>query len=105
MAMHAVAVVAKDRLWHEGSSLAGAHCGVFHRILENHQVISRSQQRIVSEVNFTLSSGCDLVMMALDRNPGLAQKGGDLGSQIRDRIQWRQRNITFLWSYVISVTV
>src|SRR4029077_14885867 len=105
MAVHAVAVVAVYWLWHERRRLAGGERRVLDRVLEDHQIVGGRQQRVVAEVDFTLTAGCNFVMMTLNRNSRLPQQGGDFGSQVRNRIQRRQRHVTLLRSDVIAVPV
>ena len=75
MGVHARAVVAEDRLGHEGGRLARPPGLVLDDVLELHHVVARGEQRAETVVDLLLSGGADLVMGPFD-----LQSGGEAGA-------------------------
>ena len=68
--VHARAVVAEDRLRHEGDRLAVLPGGVLDEVLELHHVVRGLEQRVEAVVDLRLAGGADLVVGALDEQAG-----------------------------------
>ena len=66
VAVHARAVVAEDRLRHEGRGLAVAPGDVLDDVLELHHVVGAAEQLVEAPVDLGLAGGADLVVGALD---------------------------------------
>ena len=73
--VHARAVVAEDRLGHEGGRLTVAPGLILDDVLELHHVVARGEQRAETVVDLLLSGGADLVMGPFD-----LQSGGEAGA-------------------------
>ena len=64
--VHAGAVVAKDRLGHEGDGLAVLLGHALDDEFVLHHVVGGLQQRVEAQVDFALAGGGDFVVVALD---------------------------------------
>ena len=76
MGVHARAVVAEDRLGHEGGRLAVAPGLILDDVLELHHVVARGEQRAEAVVDLLLSASADLVMGPFDLQSGV-EAGSD----------------------------
>ena len=73
VAVHASAVVACDRLRHEGGGLAGESCGLVDDVLVLHQIIACVLQGVEAVVDLLLASACHLVVGTLENQADLLQ--------------------------------
>src|SRR2546426_12636163 len=103
MAMHAAAVVAEKRFGHEGGALALFLRNVANGVLEELQVVSGTDQRRVTEINFALAGRGNFMVMTLNLNPYLLEFGGNFTTKILQRIERRQRYVALFVSNVISL--
>ena len=82
VAVHARAVVAEERLRHEGRGLALLPRGVLDDVLEQLDVVGRVEQRVEAVVDLGLAAGADLVVRALEDEPGLDQPQRDVVAEV-----------------------
>src|SRR5882762_9465518 len=102
MTVHTRAVVAVERLRHEGRAFTLFRSHVAHCVLKDLQVIGGAQQSRITEINFTLAGGSNFMVMAFDMNAGFLQLVRNLAAKILKRVERRQRHIAFLVANVIS---
>jgi hypothetical protein len=67
--VHAAAVVADDRLGHEGGGLAVAVGDVLDDVLQRQQLVGLLDQRVELGADLALAGGGDLVVVHLDSMP------------------------------------
>jgi hypothetical protein len=85
--VHAGAVVAEERLGHEGRDLPCLPGGVLDDVLELHDVVGRLEQRVEAVVDLRLAGRADLVVGALDvEQAGLDQLSWTISS--RRSVKW-----------------
>ena len=94
--MHAGAVVACDRLRHEGCGLACQSGGLVNDVLVLHQVIACVLQRVEAVVDLLLASAGDLVMGTLEDQTDLLQVGDHVVTQILGVVDRRNREVAAL---------
>ncbi len=80
--VHAGAVVAVERLRHEGDRLAPLLSGVLDDVLELQNVVCRVHHRVETVVDLLLATGADLVVRPLEREAGLDQVERHLVAQV-----------------------
>ena len=100
--VHARAVVAEQRLRHEGDGLAGLPCGVLDDVLEQHDVVGRVQQRVELVVDLGLARGADLVVTALDLEAGVGQVGGHVVAQVGVVVDRRHGEVAALERHLVA---
>ena len=94
--VHARAVVAEERLRHEGHGLACVPRGVLDQVLEQHQVVGGVQQRVELVVDLGLARGADLVVAALDLEARRDQVGDHVVAQVGVVVDRRHREVAAL---------
>ena len=96
MGMHARAVVAEERLRHEGDRLSGRAGNVLDHVLVGHDLISHPGQRPVAEVDLALAARGDLVVVELAGDPQPFQRQHHLGAEVGQRVVRGRREVALL---------
>ena len=96
MDVHSRAIVADDRFRHEGGGLAIFGGGVVHGVFQAHQPVGALDERGELGADFVLAGGCDFVVMHFHENAHLLQRHRDCRSDVLQRIDWRNREVTAL---------
>ena len=94
--MHAAAVVAEERLGHEGGGEAVLPGDVLDHVLVDHHVVGHAGQRVEAHVDLGLAGRGHLVVMDLDRDAGAFERQHDLAAHILQRIGGRGGEIAAL---------
>jgi hypothetical protein len=84
--VHPRAVVAEERLGHEGHALAVAARRVLEDVLEPHELVAHLHQRTEAHVDLALTAGRHLVVLRLDGMPSFS-------SSITSRAQVDQESV------------
>ena len=100
--VHAGAVVAEQRLGHEGDGLAVGPGGVLDDVFEQQHVVGRVQQRVELVVDLGLTGGADLVVAALEHESRVLQVGGHLVAQVDVVVVGRHREVTALGADLVA---
>src|SRR5262249_35840061 len=58
-----------------------------------------------AKIDFALPCGSNFVMMAFDVNADGRQQVSDFRSQILQTVGWRNRNVAFFWTNVVTLVV
>ncbi len=103
--MHSAAVVAEERLGHEGHGFSVLIGHVADDVLVQHHVVGRFHQRVEPLVDFALAAGCDFVVMALDVEAALDHGLHHLGPQVLIMIGRRRGEVTFFVAWPVSEIV
>ena len=93
MHVHAVAVVADERLRHERQRLAVPVRNVLQRVLENLDLVGFLGQRVRSDVDLALARSCHLVMMDLELKTHLLAGHRHGGTDVLLRVDRRHGEI------------
>ena len=96
MHMHATAVIADDRLGHEGDGLAIAVRHVLDDVFHGHQVVGFLHQRIELGANLALAGIGHLVVVHFHFDAYFFQRLAHFRTQIVQRIQWCHREVATL---------
>ena len=96
MAVHPGAVVAEDRLRHEGDRLAVRPGHVLDHVLVGHDLIGHPRQALEAEVDLALAAGRDLVVMELARDAEPLERQHHRGADVVQRIVRRRREVALL---------
>ncbi len=80
--VHAGAVVAEERLRHEGGRLAPLVGGVLDDVLELQDVVGRVHHGVEAVVDLALAGGADLVVAALEDQAGVDQLEADVVAEV-----------------------
>ena len=96
VAVHTSAVVACDRLRHEGGGLAGESCGLVDDVLVLHQIIACVLQGVEAVVDLLLASACHLVVGTLENQADLLQVGDHVVAQVLGVVNRRNREVALL---------
>ena len=91
--MHARAVIAEERLGHEGGGLAVAAGDVADDVLGEHDLIGALHQRLGNQVDLALAAGGDFVEMGGRRDPAIRHPLGHLRAQVDQAVGGRAREI------------
>src|SRR5215469_17613015 len=102
MRMHTAAVVAEERLGHEGDGFAVPPSHVLGDVFEPHQVIGGSDQRVVTKINFCLTSSGYLVMLPFDLDAYVGHHPAHLCSYVLEAVGRLDREIALLVSRLVS---
>ena len=94
--MHARAVVADDRLRHEGRRLAVGMRDVLDHVLLDLQPVGALNQRAELRAQFHLACRADFVVMHFDRNAERLEDQAHLGAHVLERIGRRHREVATL---------
>ncbi len=100
--MHARAVVAENRLRHEGRGLAIGMGHIVDHILVDLHVVGRADQRVELDAEFGLGGG-HLMMVLLDRHVHLVHDGQHLGAHVDLAVHRRNREIAALHRDAVAV--
>ena len=100
--VHAGSVVAEQRLGHEGDRLAVLPCGVLDDVLEQQDVVGGGQQGVEFVVDLGLPRGADLVVAALEGEPGVDQVGGHLVAQVDVVVVRRDGEVAALGPHLVA---
>ena len=95
MGVHAAAVVAKNRLGHEGNGFALAVGHVLHDIFVEQHLVRRPHQRVELQINFRLAAGGHFVMMALHLHAAILHGEHHLGAQVLIVVGGRHGKVAF----------
>ncbi len=96
MRVHPRAVVAEERLRHEGDDLAGRAGDVLDHVLVGHDLVGHPRQRLVAQVDLALAAGCDLVVVELARDAELLEHQHHLRAKVVQRVVRRGREVALL---------
>src|SRR6266516_710925 len=96
MTVHAGTIIAVERFGHEGRCLSVLVSRVLDDVLEDLQVVGRSQKRRITKIDFALPGSGYFMMMAFDRDAAFCQYQRNLGTQITERVRGRDRHVTLL---------
>ena len=96
MGMHAGAVVAEDRLGHEGRGHTVAHRDVLDDVFVPGQPVGHFGQRLEAHVDFGLAGGGDFVMLFLDADADALHLEHHLGADVLQAVGGRHRKVAFL---------
>ena len=96
MDVHPGAVVAVDRLRHEGRRLPVAAGDVLDDVFVEADLIGHPHQFLVVHVDLALPRGGHLVMLGLDVDPRLDHRLHHLVAQVHQLVAWWQRAIPLL---------
>ena len=94
--VHAGAVVAVDRLGHEGQDLVVTVGHVPHHVLRQHHRVRLIAQGAVLEVDLALARRGDLVVVDLHAHAQVHQRGDDLGADVLLGVDRRRGEIAAL---------
>ena len=94
--VHAVAVVADDRLRHEGDGLAVGVRDVVHRVLQHLHFVGLAHQRVGVDADFALAGGGDFVVVHFDLHAQLFERQAHGRAQVLERIDRRHREVAAL---------
>ncbi len=94
--MHARAVVAKDRLGHEGHRLAELPGGVLDDVLELHHVVAGVEQGVELVVDLLLAPRAHLVVGALDLQADLVHLQAHRVPDVGEVVDRRHREVATL---------
>src|ERR1051325_589498 len=105
MGMHSTAVVAEQRLGHERYSLSVLRGRVPDNVFIEHHVVGRFDQGIKALIDFTLSGGSDLVVMAFDIETAFDHGLDHFGAQILIVVGGWDREVAFLIARAITEVI
>ena len=100
--MHARAVVAKERLRHEGHRLVVLPRDVADDVLVVLHVVAHRLERREADIDFGLAGGRDFVMLALDRDAGFLKFQAHFVADVLQRVGRRDREIAFLRADLVT---
>ena len=103
--VHAAAVIAEQRLGHEGHALAVLIRDVADHVLVQHHVVGRFDQRVEALIDFALAGGGDFVVVALDIEADLDHRLDHFGAQVLIMIGGRHGEISFLVARTVAEVV
>ena len=96
VAVHAAAVVAEERLGHEGHGLAVLVGHVADDVLVQHHVVGALDQGVEALIDLALAAGGDFVVVALDVEAALDHGLHHFAAQVLVVIGGRHREVAFL---------
>ena len=96
MGVHAGAVVAENRLGHEGRRHPVAHRHVLDDVFVPGQPVGHLGQRLEAHVDFGLSGGRDFVMLLLDADADALHLEHHLGADVLQGVHRRDREVAGL---------
>jgi len=99
--VHARAVVAENRLRHEGGRLAICMCDLVNNILVDLHVVGAAGQLFELHAEFVLCSG-HFVVVLLGRNTHFVHHGQHLGADVLCAIDRRNREVTALGARTVA---
>ena len=94
--VHARAVITEERLRHEGHRLVVLPRDVADDVFVILHVVAHDLERRETNIDFGLSRGGDLVMLAFDRDAGFLHLEAHFIADVLERVCRRDREITFL---------
>ena len=94
--VHAAAVVADERLRHEGERLAVAVRDVPQRVLEDLDLVALLRQRVRSDVDLALAAGAHLVVVHLDLEAEFLAGLAHGRAQVLETVDRRHREVAAL---------
>ena len=103
--MHSAAIILEDRLGHEGDRLAVLVCNVLHDVLVKQHVIGRFYERIVFQINFSLATGGNFVVMAFHIKTAANHGHDHFAAQVLIVVHGRDWKIAFFVARTISEIV
>src|SRR6185437_3206117 len=101
--VHAVAVIADERLRHEGRGLAVARCDVQHAVFENLHRVALLHEAAGADPDLCLAARRDLVMVDLDLEAHLLERETHCRADVLERIDRRHREVAALQSGPVSL--
>ena len=104
MGVHPRAVVAIDRLRHEGDAFPVPASGVLDDVLVGHHLVGHAGERGEAEVDLALSSGRDLVMVELARDADPLERQHHLRAKVVERVRRRRWEVALLRSRGVAET-
>ena len=102
MGVHAGAVIAEDRLGHEGHRHAVALRHVLADVLVPGQPVGHLDQRVEAHVDFGLAGRCDLVMLLLDADADALHLEHHLLADILQAVVGGHREVAFLVARLVA---
>jgi hypothetical protein len=102
MDVHARAVVAKERLGHEGRGHAALPRDTLHHIFVDHHIVGHARECGEAHVDLALTAGRHFMMVGLNRNAELLEQQHHFGARILERIRGRYREISRLGAQLVT---
>ena len=96
--MHAVTVVAHQRLRHEGRGFAVGVRNVVHHVFQDLHFVGLAHQRVEFRANFTLAGGCHLVVMHLGFYAHVFDSQAHGRTDVMQRIDRRDGKVAALYA-------
>jgi hypothetical protein len=100
--VHARAVITEERLRHEGDGLVVPARYIANDVFVILHLVAHRLEGRETNINLCLTGGCDLVMLALNRDSGPLQFEAHFVADVLQGISRRDREITFLCADFIS---
>ncbi len=102
MHVHAAAVVADERLRHEGRRLAVAGGHVQHRVLQDLHFVGLLRQAAGAHADFALAASRDFVVMHFDLQAHLFERQTHRRADVLERIDRRHREVATLEARAVT---
>ena len=102
MGVHARAVVAEQRLRHEGDALAGRAGDVLDHVLVGHDLVGHAGEGRVAQVDLALPARGHLVVVELARDPEPLEREHHARTQIVERVVRRGREVALLLAHRVA---
>ncbi len=100
--MHARAVVAIERLGHEGGGETALAGDVLHHILVHHEIVRHAQQGCETHVDLALPRGRHLVVMAFHGNAEELHHPHHLAAHVLQRVRGGHREVALLGTDLVA---
>src|SRR5690606_7168596 len=91
--VHAAAVIAHERLGHEGDGLTVLPCDVMDHILQDLNLVGLLDERTAAHPDLTLPCVRDLVMMNLGLDAHGFELQAHLGAKVSEAVHWGNREV------------
>jgi len=93
--MHAAAVVAEERFRHEGDGFVVAFGDVLDDVLEQHQVIADGNERVKTQINFSLAGSGNFMVFAFDFEAAVFHDADHFVADVNLRVGRRDGEVAF----------
>ena len=102
MRVHAGAVVAEDRLRHEGHGLSGPPGDISHDVFIEAELVGHPHQFLKPHVDLALPGRRHLVVLRLDVDPTLDHRLHHLVAEIHQLVGWRTGEVALLVPQLVA---